>query len=204
MAPQTILLGNAASLTRPSGLRILLYQEYATGQASTGLQVTLDQAIGSGRYGVTATDADGVPDALSIADFDVFIVLDQSLAPAGRLAELGQDWAALLDDFATLGGVVIVLSSASGTAEMHEFIREAELLTDAGQVTDVTFSPLYTRDLGDAVGGGVLSPFNGLYRTCVFDTMDTPGGSMSFVVTDAPESSGELGNPVVIHEVRAP
>jgi hypothetical protein len=100
------------------------------------------------------------------------------------------------------GGVVVALDGGDTHSEMHEFIRAASLL-DTSATIDVTSKTLYNRAPADGVGLNVISPYYALRDTCAFQTSIAPDAETVFVVTDSASSAG-LGNPVVVHRIRAP
>lgn len=201
--PQTTLLRNAVFLSDAATVRILAYTEYAPPSA----RAKVDQAIGFAStnpvvrpFKITALDKfSNATAALSISKYEVFLVYDQTAAPAGQMATVGAAWHAnsVLDSFASAGGVIVVLSG--GNSEMDQFLSASQLL-DVSAQTVVTGSKLYNRGGGDAIGKNVISPFLAPLSSCTFDTTVTPDGVlMSFVLTDT--QSGLPGAPAVVHHV---
>ncbi|MEI9951573.1 MAG: hypothetical protein WDO74_21990 [Pseudomonadota bacterium] len=196
-APNT-LLGNAVLLPQPKQVRILAYTEFA----SAGSRAKVDQhitfaAAARGRSVVITPLAKytSASAALSIADYDEFLIYEQDTAPAGELATVGTVWQmnSVLDSFAAAGGVIVGLSG--GSSEMDQFFSNAQLL-DVSAHTVVTGSFLYNRASLDSVGNNVISPFSAPTESCTFTTSATPGPSTVFVVRNAANDSAP---PVVVH-----
>ena len=204
-APQEKLLENAIFLGPRSTVRVLAYAQYTPQSVITAVGSTLDAAAQArGRsYTLTsgATSLD-VANSLNVFSYDVLLVYDQSLAPAGRLASIGTGLANAVDSFTRAGGTVVVLAGDGGRGEMSDLITNAGLLDVSGQ-TSVTGALVYDRGLADAIGINVLTPFRASRETCTFAT-PPPDSSTVFVVTDAPSSAGRIGAAVVVHRVVAP
>jgi hypothetical protein len=205
-SPQTVLLGNAVFLPVRSPVRILAYSEYAPAAVRTKVNQDIGYAATArGRtYTITdsATHAD-VTAKLNVNDYDVFVIYDQSSAPAGELASIGADWqtSTVLSSFASAGGVIVGLSSATGTAEMGQLFSNAELL-DVSAETSASNQTLYNRAPADALGINVISPFLAAKESCTFTTSTTPDADTIFVIQDA--ASPAVGAPVVVHRVIEP
>lgn len=201
--PQTTLLRNAVFLPDAPTVRILAYTEFVPASA----RAKVDQAIDFASmnpvlrpYKITTLDKFGAATAaLSISKYEVFLIYDQTAAPAGQMATVGAAWHAnaVLDSFAAAGGIIIVLSGGNG--EMDQFLSSSQLLDVSGQ-TVVTGSKLYNRGGGDAVGKNVISPFLAPLSSCTFATSVVPDGVLTaFVLTDT--QSGVPGAPAVVHHV---
>jgi hypothetical protein len=204
-AAQSMLLGNAVFIPLKSTVRILAYAEHASARARTHVDDTIQSAaeVRGRTFQITAVSSEvEVRTNLSILDYDVLLVYDQPAAPAGELAQTGLLWAETLDAFVRSGGVVVALDGGDGASEMHELIQNAALL-DTSAAPDATFQTLYNRAPADGVGLNVISPYFALRNTCTFQTTVTPDLETVFVVTDRPASAG-LGDPVVVHRIRAP
>jgi len=205
-APQTVLLGNTLFLPVRNPVRIMAYTEFAP----AAVRAKVNQAIGyaataRGRtYAITPiAKSTDVTAQLNIGQFDVFLVYDQSTAPAGTLATIGGAWqtSTVLSSFAAAGGVIVVLSSTTGTGEMPQLLSASQLL-DVSAQTDVTGAQLYNRAPADAVGINVISPFLSQKNTCNFTTTLTPDADNIFVVSDT--KAPAAGAPVVVHRVIEP
>lgn len=199
----TELIGNAAFIKRSGTVRILAYTEYVTATAKSRVDAAIGYAAQSRNrmFTVAALAKSTMATAmLNIANYDVFLVYDQTEAPAGTLASVGAAWKAssVIDSYVAAGGTVIVLSG--GTSEMDEFLSNSELL-DVSKQTAVTGNTLYNNAPGDALGSQVISPFLAPVDSCTFTTTTTPDMSTVFVVRD---KAGGLGKPVVIHRVIEP
>lgn len=204
-APQGTVLGNAVFIPLKSPVRILAYAEHVSQRAQTHVDDTIAAAAQlrgrSYRIDPVMSEID-VRSELSILDYDVLLIYDQPTAPRGELAQTGALWAETLDSFVRSGGVVVALDGGDTRSEMREFIQAAGLL-DTSASTDVTATTVYNRAPADGVGLNVISPYYALRNTCAFQTSVTPDAETVFVVTDSAPSAG-LGNPVVVHRIRAP
>lgn len=199
-AAQTTVLGNAVFLPLKNPVRILGYAQYA--HKST--QTKLDQSIGwaaqaKGRtYDlVHATSSAEVVADLNVINYDVFVVYDQALAPAGTLAKHGSAWYSTLDSFVKAGGIVFV-SSGGQHADMGELISNAGLLPVTG-FSSITGSTAHNVAPADAIGVNVISPFLALEESCTFTTTEAPSANTIYVVTDS--NVPGTGAPVVVHRV---
>ncbi|MEO6600010.1 MAG: hypothetical protein ABIQ16_09080 [Polyangiaceae bacterium] len=203
--PQTTLLRNTVFLSDATSMRILAYTEFAPAAA----RAKVDQDIGFAAmnpapraFKITPLDKSTAATAqLSISKYDVFLIYDQSAAPAGRMATVGAAWHtnSVLDSFVAAGGMVIVLSG--GSSEMDQFLSSSQLL-DVSAQTIVTGSKLYNRGGVDSVGKNVISPFLAPSSSCTFTTTAVPDIATSFVLTDT--QSGSFGAPAVVHRVFEP
>jgi hypothetical protein len=205
-SPQTVLMGNAVFLPIRNPVRILAYTE----NAPLAVRTKVNQDIGfaataRGRaFALTAsaTYAD-VTAKLNINDFDVLMIYDQSTAPKGQLATIGAAWqtSTVLSSFAAAGGVIVALSSGTGTGEMDQLFTSAELL-DVSAETSAANVTLYNRAPADALGINVISPFLAPKNSCTFTTSTVPDSDDIFVIRDA--ASPAAGSPVVVHRVIEP
>ncbi|MBN2196827.1 MAG: hypothetical protein JW751_28735 [Polyangiaceae bacterium] len=200
--PQEMLLGNSVFLPARNPVRVLAYVEYATAQAENQVVRTLDWASATrGRiYDWSRLEvASELTNRLSVNDFDVFLVLDQTSAPAGTLASIGASWSTALDSFPRAGGTVVVLSG--GSSENVDLLDRTGLFSLTGE-RSLANTQIYNRAPADALGLNVVSQFVALQDTCVFETSVVPDESTTFVVTDT--QTGPLGDPVVVHRTFAP
>ena len=198
--PATTLLGNAVFLSAKRPVRILAYNRYAAPAVERQVIATIRWAAPNAQsYGITAVNVDDdVPRDLSPLSYEVLLVYDQPNAPPGTLGALGTAWASALASFTEAGGTVIVLDGGGG--EMYEFLTNAGLLAVTGEIP--LTGQLYVRSGTDALAQRTVSPFRALPRTCGFLTSIVPDSATAFVVTDT--SSGEWGNPVVVHRAILP
>lgn len=205
-----VLLGNAVFLPLTSEVRILAFSRWAPASERSRVDALI-RATGDQRgrtVNITnVTNAAELSNELRIQDYDVFLIYEQTNAPAGELAGIGAAWrnSMVLESFARAGGVVVVLDGAQGTGEMAEFIDAAGLLELDGHqpiALDDTTTRFYNRAPGDVLGVNVLSPMSPMPYSCTFDTPVTSSADTVFVVTDA--ASPDPGSPVVVHRVFAP
>ncbi|NRA33771.1 MAG: hypothetical protein HRU17_10550 [Polyangiaceae bacterium] len=208
--PQTKLFGNSIFLNSRTEVRVLEYRPHTPDSYVNGVRRTIAWAeLTEGRtttFVVAGSEAE-VTATLTLTNYDVFLVHDQPNAPSGELGISGAAWQSALSDFTVEGGIVIVLASENGTAEMHELITQAGLLNTTG-VVEETFTPVVNVAPGNSVGNGVLSPFMAYTDTCSFVTSDVSSGNLSFIVTDGliGDAGGLVsgGNPVVTHLIVSP
>lgn len=200
-SPATALLGNAVFLPPGNPVRVLAYDEFSPNPIENKVKQAIGWAAAAkGRtYTLSAVGSSGaVPSQLDKQSFDVFLVYDQTSAPAGALGSAGSAWNATLSSFVQKGGVVVVASGGGGTGEMGALIQNAGLLSVSGQA-NVTGQVLFNQAPWDAVGLNVLSPFLAQNRTCSFTTSAQPGPGITFVVSGAADAGS--APPVVVHRV---
>jgi hypothetical protein len=201
---QTTLLGNAVFARESDPVKILAYGKYTPNIVKTQVNRAIGWASGGRAYEITqTTNSNGVPGMLDIADFDVFLVYDQSNAPTGELADLGTDWHDAIQQFAEDGGVVVATTGGQdGVSEMRDFLTNAEML-ETTDTPDFTYQLGYNQAPGYSIGLGVVSPFVTLYQTCTFATGETPSGSTVFVVTNT-DPDVAVGEPIVVDKIITP
>ncbi|HEX3774360.1 MAG TPA: hypothetical protein VHV51_07845, partial [Polyangiaceae bacterium] len=204
--PQTVLMGNSVFLPIRNPVRILAYTEFAPATVSTKVNQDITSAANArGRsFAITTSAAYAdVTAKLNVNDFDVFLIYDQSSAPAGQLATVGSAWqtSTVLSSFAAAGGVIVALSSGLGTNEMDQLFTNSELL-DVSAESSVSGQTLYNRAPADVIGANVISPFLAPTNSCTFTTSVTQDSDDVFVIRDA--ASPAAGAPVVVHRVIEP
>jgi hypothetical protein len=204
---QTTLLGNAVFLPNREPVRVLAYSEHAVPAVMASTDRTIRWAGSAPLVGRTAeitrtASVSTIETDLVLSDYEVLLVYDQELAPAGELATTGATLAPVLDPFTRGGGVVIILSSGLGVAEMPQF-ASATGLAAVGAETAYTFEMAHMRASGDALGIGVVTPFVTLPESCSFATTETPATDTVFVTTDTAPAMG-LGAPIVLHKIVTP
>jgi hypothetical protein len=198
---QVTLLGNAVYLTNRDPVRVLAYDQHARSAVMNATDRAIERAgTDFGRTSDITREGDlsVIESDLSIGNYDVFLVYDQSQAQSGELAAAGAQLSSVLDDFARAGGVVLLLSGGGGVAEMGEFSTSAGLL-DVGLESDWTGEIAHNQASGDAVGIGVVTPFATSPLTCTFETTEMPSASTVYVVTDTNANDG-VGLPIVVHK----
>src|SRR5690606_6759699 len=136
------------------------------------------------------------------SNYDVLLVYDQPDAPSGELDSVGAQLASTLDTFTRAGGVVVLLSGATGVGEMPEFASSAGLAAIDSE-SDYTNLLAHNQASGDVVGFGVVTPFRTLANSCTFTTSETPASDIVFVVTDTDPADG-VGEPLVLHKIVTP
>lgn len=201
---QTRLIGNVVFLPARNTVRVLAYSDHARNSVMNATDRAIHWAADREGRGVEITriaNLNRIETDLVIADYDVFLVYDQSEADTGDLAAAGTQLAGTLSTFTSGGGVVVVLSGAVGIAEMNQFATAAGL---AQIGTETPYESLaYVRTSADVISVNVVSPFQTLDDSCTFATTETPSAQTVFVVTDTPPGSG-VGTPIVLHKVVEP
>jgi hypothetical protein len=201
----TNLLGNAVFLPLFNPVKILAYDEFAAANPRARVDLTIAWASAArGRaYQITSINQ---PEAVNVQlkkpDYDLFLVYDQPLAPAGTLSSYGTQWAKTLESFSHVGGVIVVLSGATGTKEMSQLLTSARLLEVTSE-TAVSRTQVYNRAPADAIGVNVVSPFLAPRDSCVFATSTPSDSSTVFVVTDEP-ATGVARRPLAVHRIAIP
>ena len=201
---QTALMGNAVLLPLRNPVRILAYTEYSPAAERNLVNQDIGYAAAArGRtYNITSlSKASAASATLNITDYDVFLIYDQTAAPKGQMATVGNTWqtSSVVDSFAAAGGMVVVLTG--GKSEMDQFLSNSRLMDVTGE-TVVSTGFLYNRAPADALGANVISPFSAPMNSCTFTTSLTPDSDNIFVVTDA--ATPLVGAPVVVHRVIEP
>ncbi|HEY4107088.1 MAG TPA: hypothetical protein VGM44_24475 [Polyangiaceae bacterium] len=204
--PQTVLMENSVFLPIRNPVRILTYIEFAPANARAKVNQDITFAANARGRTFTMTTSAAYADVtakLNVNDFDVFLIYDQSSAPAGQLATVGSAWqtSTVLSSFAAAGGVIVALSGGTGTGEMGQLFTNSELL-DVSAETSVSGQTLYNRAPADVIGVNVISPFLAPKNSCTFTTSATQDSDNVFVIRDA--ASPAVGSPVVVHRVIEP
>lgn len=192
------VLVNAAFLPSHNPVRILGYQEFANPVAVASVKAILDAgAAASGRtYTLSASTTQAeLLQRISIDTYDLVLVYDQPKAPAGALQGVGLAMAPDFTSFSETGGVIVALDGGGGVGEMPTFLRTTGLL-DASAHTGVTSLELNVVAPADAIGIGVLSPYQAPSTSVSFTLVAAPTATQVTVVRE-PKS----GEPVVVHRV---
>ncbi|HEY5960590.1 MAG TPA: hypothetical protein VIV60_28750 [Polyangiaceae bacterium] len=200
----TQLLGNAVFLPLFNPVKILAYDQYVSPTVRTRVDQTIEWASALRRaYRITyISSPEAVNQQLKKPDFDVFLVYDQPLAPAGTLGTYGTQWAKTLESFSHVGGTIVVLSGATGTKEMGQLLTNSRLLEVTAE-SSVSRKDVYLRQPGDTIGHSVFSPFRAPRDSCFFTT-PTPTDSMTVFVVSDNATSATSQRPVVVHRIMIP
>jgi len=193
---QARVLSNATLMPASNPLRVMSYEQYASQTAvanAEGLVGSEAKQLGRTVSFVAIASSTDVSNKINIDDYDVLVVHDQMRAPSGALAQIGTGWASdgNIASFLHAGGVVVVLSGGTGTAEMPALATNASLLSVTSQ--SVITGSLDVLAPADAVGEGVVSPYAPKPSTVTFDT-ESNGGDVVWVVA-------QNSAPVVVHKV---
>ena len=202
---QARVLTNAVFISQTNPLRVLAYERYAAANSLMRIRTILNGfATQIGRtlaLTETVTDTD-IPQNLSLQNFDVLLVPDQSAAPSGALAQLdsvsGGNWAPSISTFALNGGVVVVLSGGTGVGEMPAFVSGTGLLSVTAQSPVSVGSPLADNARWDIEGTNLYAPYAAGAST-VSVTTEPASPNVIYVILTLPEAGA--GAPVVVHKV---
>lgn len=205
-----VLLANAVFLPIRAEVRILALTSWAPARVRSRITDLLRASASTRGRSFALTELDDpskLSAELNIQNYDVFLIYEQSTAPAGELAALGADWqkSLVLESFARAGGVIIALDGAQGSGEMPEFLAASGLLEVNGHTAiaeDDGTTRFYNRAPADALAVNVVSPFSPVSNSCTFESALTPSSETVFVVTDAP--SPAAGDPVAVHRIVVP
>ncbi len=193
---QSRVLSNATLLPLSNPLRVMSYEEYADGTAVTNAESLVAaeaKLLGRTVTFIATTSSTTVSTTINVTTYDVLLVHDQKNAPTGTLATIGTTWTSdgNVATFLHAGGVVVVLTGGTGTAEMPSLATNATLLSiDSQSIITGSLSVLAP---ADAVGSGVVSPYIPKPSTVSLST-EANGGSVIWVVAQS-------GSPVVVHKV---
>ncbi|MGA7123030.1 MAG: hypothetical protein WBY94_23205 [Polyangiaceae bacterium] len=197
---QARVISNAVFVPESNPLRVLSYERYASPGAVTQVGAILRSVArqeGRTLTIVSTANDDQVSDQLTVTNYDVLLVHDQSSAPDGALATLGSNWGSTLSVYALGGGVIIVLDGGGGLGQMPAFATGTGLLDVSAHASIAVGTPLLVASRVDAIAAGVLSPY-GAGQNSVSLTTEANGGNVVYVV----ELNGDAGSnpPVVVHK----
>ena len=193
---QARVLSNATLLPASNPLRVMSYEQYSDASAVKNAEGVVNaeaKQLGRSITFVSVTSSQAVSSAIDVNAFDVLMVHDQKNAPDGTLATIGTSWQTdgKIASFLHAGGVVIVMSGGTGTAQMPDLATNAQLLSVNSQ--SVITGSLQVLAPADAIGSGVVSPYVPKPSTVSLDT-EANGGNVVWVVA-------QNGAPVVVHKI---
>jgi len=204
--PMQHLLGNAVFLPPDDPVRIVEYRKYAhpsdpppSPPAKTHIDVIVkaEAYIRNRTWGINnITIAAAVGKQLDSGIYDVFLMHDQPLAPAGQLGAFGSTLNNSVQKFLQSGGTVVVLASNDGVNEMPDFLANAGLM-QIQSFTPITGQSVLNAIPNDIIGNKVQWPFLAKDITSTVSTMELPGTFVSYVFTD---TAMPTAAPVVIHK----
>jgi hypothetical protein len=151
--------------------------------------------MGKGRTIAFTSSKDwmAIPSKLTVADYQVFLVYDQPMAPVDQMATSGTLWNGAIDAFAKGGGVVVVLEGGTG--------HNVDLLTNGGLLavtseTSIAGMQVKVDAPTDVVGLYLPGVFVARKNSVAFTTTQVADSHHVFVVKDNAGVS-----PVVVHAV---
>jgi hypothetical protein len=193
---QARVLSKATLIPASNPLRVMSYEQYADATAVSNAESLVNaeaKLLGRNVSFVAVTTAGAVSSGIDITSYDVLMVHDQMNAPSGTLGAIGSTWESdgNVAAFLHAGGVVVVLTGGTGTAEMPALSTNADLLSI--QAESILSGSLTVLAPADAVGSGVVGPYVPKPST-VSLTTEANGGDVVWVV-------GQSGSPIVVHKV---
>ncbi|HEY2369677.1 MAG TPA: hypothetical protein VGH87_24935 [Polyangiaceae bacterium] len=193
---QARVLSNATLLPASNPLRVMSYEQYADASSVKNAEGVVNaeaKQLGRSINFVAITSSQTVSSTIDVNAYDVLLVHDQKNAPGGTLSNIGTSWESdgKVAGFLHAGGVVIVLSGGTGTAEMPDLATNAQLLSVNSQTAIAGALPVLAP--ADAIGSGVVSPYIPKPSTVSLDT-EANGGNVVWVVA-------QNGVPVVVHKI---
>ncbi len=143
---QARVLSNATFIPASNPLRVMSYEEYSNATAVKNAEALVDaeaKLLGRTVTFVATTSSSTVSSTIDVTTYDVLLVHDQDSAPSGTLGTIGTSWdtSGTIATFLHAGGVVIVLTGGTGTAEMPALTTNANLLSITAQATITGRSP---------------------------------------------------------------
>ena len=197
---QARVLSNAVFIPGSNPLHVMAYERYAMPSSISHVDAILNSVatqLGRTLSIRSVTTDDDVRDQLSLPNYDVLLVHDQSSAPDMALASLGSNWSQTLSNFTLGGGVVVILDGGTGIGQMPAFATATGLLQVMSHTGMATWTPLTVSSRIDVVGIGVISPYAG-EQSSVSVSTEANGGNVVYVVEL--ETDSGAGAPVVVHK----
>jgi hypothetical protein len=195
------ILGNAIFLPPDDPLRILEYRQYADPAVAAKVAQIIDaEAKARGRTYATlaANFGQTVVSQLQTGQYDVFLIHDQPLAPASQPGAFGAYVASEVAKFAQSGHTVVVLATSLGSAQMHELVTNAGILSASG--FSAFSATVKNQWPGDVIGNSVPTPFAAQPTTVTIVTSEAETAQLFYVFTD--DTVAKL--PIVIHKTAVP
>ncbi len=200
---QTRALANAVFISGENPLRILSYEGASDAVSVSAVHgIVADRATAMGRSIVFTSTR--VPADLAAKDlakrYHVVLVHDAPELDGGGAATIGASWASPLENFAKVGGVVVVLDGGSGFGSMPALVAASRLLPvtshhgvapETGRVT--------VSDVSDVVAKQVVSPYAAGVRTVAFGVSAPASATLAYVAREG--EGAALGDPVILHRV---
>jgi hypothetical protein len=197
---QVAMLGNAIFQGVPPTVRVLAYGEFADAAVVNRIDGWVSRMATARGKSVTITKAATwalVPQQMTVEQYQVFLVYDQSLAPGDQMETTGTFWNAAMKAYAKGGGIIVALDGGSA-GRMMDFLTNGGLLAVTSEA-DVTGTQLVVDAPTDVVGQSLPNVFAAKRKTVAFTTTQVRDNYHVFVVTDT------TGNfPVVVHSVSPP
>ena len=197
--PMRVLLGNALFLPPDNPIKVAEWRQYADVPTATVVDEVVESQASLRGLDLTRKTytQDTLADALLNEPTDVLLVHDQSKAPVNSLGGWGASHKDALQSFSAAGGVIVVLASTEGTAQMDDWLSSSGVL-DVQGMTSVTGQQLVNEAPGHAVGLFVLSPFLSKPQTVTFDIVADPRVLVTSIIR--PKMGTE---PVVVHRIES-
>jgi len=164
-------------------VRLLSYEHYVNTTAVAHAKAILTANAGA-NITITPTVSDTyITTTLANKTTDVVMIWDQPLAPSGTLGTLGTTWGPALSEFTQGGGVVVVLDTATGVAQMPALETNAALLNVTGHAVVTAGSVAAVLLNGEGLVRGMTSLYGVELNTAWFSTSETVSATTVFAVT---------------------
>ena len=111
---------------------------------------------------------------------DAVVIWDQPNAPSGPLGILGTSWAAALTEFTQGGGVVIVIDTATGVAQMPALETNAALLAVTGHAVVANDTPATAVLDGENLVHGMFNVYVAETNSAWFSTSEPASATTVF------------------------
>jgi hypothetical protein len=188
------LAGNAVFLAQGAPVRVLVYRGDADATSIAGVERAIDVVKSETGRDWQRTDAIEALVPLQLGAADVFLVHAQVQASNSSLRKLGQQWGNALAQFASTGGVIVLIEAPSAqNAGTFQLLAPAHIFEATARET-ITTQQLSVQTPGLGVAVRVPDRYMSAKNSVHFRGVGTPG---TFVVVDK-ESLPVLVQRVII------
>jgi hypothetical protein len=179
---ETHLLYNSVFFNSTT-VRLLSYEHYVTPVAVANAKSLLTSyaTANHNTLTITTTVSDTyIPTTLNTKTSDAVVIWDQPNAPSGTLGILGTSWAAALTEFTQGGGVVIVIDTATGVAQMPALETNAALLAVTGHAVVANDTPATAVLDGENLVHGMFNVYVAETNSAWFSTSEPASATTVF------------------------
>jgi len=197
---QVTLLANSVLFGNSAAVRVLSYDEFADAAMVAKIQMWLAAAAATNRRTVAFTKAGpwtSVPPQLAVANYQIFLIYDQSRAEVGEMETAGTFLNHAMEAFAQGGGVIVALDGGT-TGRMRDLLTHGGLL-QVLEESNVAGTQLKLEAPTDFIALNLHDVFLAKANTIAFTTSQAADNQHVFVVDDMTATL-----PVVVHSVRVP